>query len=237
MNVVLALGCLLIVLLSAAGILLRDVIRSKDLQRRGRSLGFSFEAISEAVTGPELKATSCVQQGCSSVAFNVLTGVANGLKVRVFDVRDERLESPVLTTVAAFRSSVIEPSAFELGMKSLVRRIADAPELRRACPGQENLLGGFSIHRLTNDTSMDDLLASPRLERLRLTMNRYRLSCSPEWFFVYRPGIKIRAKDFSRFLEETARIAQALITCASEVQKIASGAASGGRSISRGAGA
>ena len=52
-------------------------------------------------------------------------------------------------------------------------------------------------------------------------MNRYRLSCSPEWFFVYRPGMKIRAKDFSRFLEETTRIAQTLITCALEAQKIA----------------
>ena len=51
MNVVLALGCLLLVLLSVAGILLRDVIRSRSLQRRGRSLGFSFEAVSEAVTG------------------------------------------------------------------------------------------------------------------------------------------------------------------------------------------
>ena len=137
MNVVLALGCLLLVVLSVAGILLRDVIRSRGLQRRGRSLGFSFEAVSEAVTGPELKATSCVQQGCSSIAFNVLAGVANGFQVRVFDVRDERLESPVLTTVAAFRSSTIDPSAFELGMQGLLRRIADALESRRlAGPGE-----------------------------------------------------------------------------------------------------
>ena len=90
---------------------------------------------------------------------------------------------------------------------------------------------------MTNDKRMDDLLASSRLERLRLTMNRYRLSCSPEWLFVYRPGMKIRAKDFSRFVEETTRIAQTLITCASEVRKIASGAASNRLSVSRGAGA
>ena len=155
MNLVLALGCLLLVLLNVACVLLRDVIRFQGLQRRGLSLGLSFEAVSEAVTGPELKASSCVQQGCSGVAFNVLAGVANGFQVRVFDVRDERLESPVLTTVAAFRSSAIESSAFELGMKGLLRRIAGALESRPACPGQENVSSRFSIHRLTNDTSMD----------------------------------------------------------------------------------
>ena len=53
--------------------------------------------------------------------------------------------------------------------------------------------------------------------------------------------MKISAKDFSRFLEETTRIAQTLITCALEAQKIAqkiaSGAANSRLSASRGAGA
>ena len=67
-------------------------------------------------------------------------------------------------------------------------------------------------------------------------MNGYRLTCNPEWIFIYRPGIRIKAKRFSHFLEETTRIAEALLTCASDVRKTASGAAGGTLSISRGAG-
>ena len=104
MNVVLALGCLIAVLSCLACIFLRDVFRSRSLQRRGRALGLSFETVSEPVAGPQMKATSCLQDGFSTVAFNVLTGRAGEFQVRVFDLRDESFETPVLTTVAAFRS-------------------------------------------------------------------------------------------------------------------------------------
>jgi hypothetical protein len=236
MNVLLALGCLLAVLLCVAGILLRDVVHSRGLQRRGRALGFSFEAVGEAVKVPQLNATSCVQEACSSVVFNVLAGHAGGLQVRVFDLRDESLESPVLTTVAAFRSPTGE-CLFELGLKELCRQIAEALKARPARPGQGNLSHRFFTRGAADDQRIHDFLAAPRLERLRLSMNRYRLSCNPEWIFIYRPGVKIKAKGFSRFLEETTKIAQALMTCASDVQKSASGAASSMLSVSRGAGA
>ena len=234
MNVLLALGCLLAVLLCVAGVLLRDVVRSQGLEQRGRPLGFSFAAVSEAVEGPQLNARACVQKGCSSVAFNVLTGHTDGLQVRIFDLRDERLESPVLTTVAAFRS----PTAgrlFELGLKGLCRQIAEELQARASGP-QENLSHRLFIRGAADNQRIHDFLTQPRPEGLRLSMNRYRLSCAPEWVFIYRPGMKIKAKDFSRFLEETTGIAQALVSCSAAAQMNASGAA-GLLSASRGAGA
>jgi hypothetical protein len=236
MNVLLALGCLLAVLLCLAGILLRDVVRSRSLQRRGRSLGLSFEPTSEPVTGPLLKATSCFQDGCSTVAFNVLAGRIGGFQVRVFDLRDESIEAPVLTTVAAFRSQTANLPSFEIGLQGLFGRIAEALKARRATAGKENLSNQFSIRGAADEKQIHDFLTPPRLERLRLYVNRYRLTCNPEWVFVYRPGIKIKAKDLSHFLEETTKIAEALLTCASDLQKTASGAAGGRLSISRGAG-
>jgi hypothetical protein len=237
MNVLLALGCLLAVLLGVACMLLGDVVRSKSLQRRGRSFGLSFEPISEPVTGPQLKATSCLQDGCSTVAFNVLAGRVGGFEVRVFDLRDESLETPVLTTVAAFRSQNANLPSFELSLKGLFGRIAEALKTRRAAAGKEKLSNQFFIRGAADEQRIHDFLTPPRLERLRLYVNRYRLSCNPEWVFIYRPGTKIKAKDFSRFLEETTKIAEALLTCASDVQEAAAGATGGRLSVSRSAGA
>jgi len=235
MNVLLALGCLLAVLLFVTGMLLRDVVRSRSLQRRARSLGLSFEPISEPVTGPQLKATSCLQDGCSTVAFNVLAGRVGGFQVRVFDLRDESAEAPVLTTVAAFRSQTANLPSFEIGLKGLFGRIAEALKARPATVGKENLSNQFFIRGAADAKQINDFLTPPRLERLRLSVNRYRLTCNPEWAFVYRPGIKIKAKELSHFLEETTKIAEALLTCASDLQKTASGAAGNRLSISRGA--
>jgi hypothetical protein len=237
MNVLLSLGCLLAVLFGVACILLHDVVRSRSLQRRGRSLGLSFEPISEPVTGPQLKATSCVQDGCSTAAFNVLTGRAGEFQVRVFDLRDESFESPAFTTVAAFRSQNADLPSFEIGLKGLLGRIAEALKARRAAAGKENLINQqFFIRCVGDEKRIRDFLTPPRLERLRLYVNRYRLTCNPEWVFIYRPGKKIKAKDVTQFLEETTRIAEALLTCASDLQKTASGAAGNRLSASRGAG-
>ena len=236
MNVVLALGCLLAVLLCLACILLRDVVRSRSLQRRGRALGLSFETVSEPVNGPQMKATSCLQDGFSTVAFNVLTGQVGEFQVRIFDLRDESFETPVLTTVAAFRSQTANLPSFELSLKGLCGRIAEAIGARRTAAGKEDLSNQFFIRCAADEKRIQDFLTPPRLERLRLYVNRYRLTCNPEWIFIYRPGIKIKAKRFSHFLEETTRIAEALLTCASDVQKTASGAAGRALSISRGAG-
>jgi len=236
MNVLLALGCLFAVLLGVACMLLRDVVRSRSLQRRGRSFGLTFEPISEPVTGPQLKATSCLQDGCSTVAFNVLAGRVGGFEVRVFDLRDESLEAPVLTTVAAFRSQNANLPSFELSLKGLFGRIAEALKTRRAA-ASENLSNQFFIRGAADEQRIHNFLSPPRLERLRLYVNRYRLTCNPEWVFIYRPGTKIKAKDFSHFLEETKKIAEALLTCASDVQEAASGATGGRLSVSRSAGA
>jgi len=232
MNVLLALGCLLAVLLGVAGILLRDAVRSRSLQRRASALGFSFEPVSDQATGPQLKTSSCLQDGCSTVAFNVLTGEAGGFRVRIFDLRDESLETPALTTVAAFRSQSALPG-FELGLRGLFGRVAEVLRARPA-NGKEKLAKQFSIGGAADDKRVEEFLTVPRMERLRLSMNQYRITCNPEWVFVYRPGIKIKARDFSYFLEETTRIAEALLKCASNLQKTAPG---GGLSISRGAGA
>ncbi len=236
MNVLLALGCLFAVLLGVACMLLRDVVRSRSLQRRGRAFGLTFEPISEPVTGPQMKATSCLQDGCSTVAFNVLAGHVGGFEVRVFDLRDESLEAPVLTTVAAFRSQNANLPSFELSLKGLFGRIAEALKTWRAAAGK-NLSNQFFIRGAADEQRIHDFLSPPRLERLRLYVNRYRLTCNPEWVFIYRPGTKIKAKDFAHFLEETAKIAEALLTCASDMQETAAGAAGGRLSVSRGAGA
>jgi hypothetical protein len=236
MNVLLALGCLLAVLLCVAGILLRDVVRSRRLQQRGRSLGLSFEPISEPVTGPQLKATSCLQDGCSTVAFNVLAGRVGGFQVRVFDLRDESFESPVLTTVAAFRSEAAELPPFEVGLKGFFGRIADALKAQSAAGGKEDLSKQFLIRSAADEKRIYEFLTPPRLERLRLYVNRYRLTCDPEWIFIYRPGKKTKAGELSHFLEETTRIAEALLACAPESQNTASGAAGGMLSVSTSAG-
>ena len=149
MNVVLALGCLLAVLLGVAGIFLRDVVRSRSLQRRGSALGFSFEPVSDQATGPQLTTNSCLQDGCFTVAFNVLTGEADGCQVRIFDLRDESLETPVLTTVAAFRSQAALP-AFELGLRGLLGRVAEALKARPA-GGKEKLAKQFLIGSAVDD--------------------------------------------------------------------------------------
>ena len=223
-------------LLGVACMLLRDVVRSRSLQRRGRAFGLTFEPISEPVTGPQMKATSCLQDGCSTAAFNVLAGHVGGFEVRVFDLRDESLEAPVLTTVAAFRSQNANLPSFELSLKGLFGRIAEALKTWRAAAGK-NLSNQFFIRGAADEQRIHDFLSPPRLERLRLYVNRYRLTCNPEWVFIYRPGTKIKAKDFAHFLEETAKIAEALLTCASDMQETAAGAAGGRLSVSRGAGA
>jgi hypothetical protein len=225
MNVVLALGCLLAVLLCLACVLLRDVVRSRSLQQQGRSLGLSFETVLEPVTGPQMKATSCLQNGFSTVAFNVLTGHVGEFQVRIFDFRDNSFETPVLTTVAAFRSQTATLPSFELSLMGLCGRIAEAIAARRTAAGKEDLSNQFFIRRAADEKRIQDFLTPPRLERLRLCVNRYRLTCNPEWIFIYRPGMRIKARHFSYFLEETTRIAEALLTCASDVQKTASGAA------------
>jgi hypothetical protein len=211
MNVLLALGCLLAVLLFVTGMLLHDVVRSRSLQRRARSLGLSFEPISKPVTGPQLKATSCLQDGCSTVAFNVLAGRAGGFEVRVFDLRDDSFESPVSTTFAAFRSQTANLPSFEIGLKGLFGRIAETLKAQRAATGKENLSSQFFIRCAADEKRIQDFLTPPQLEQLRLYVNRYRLTCDPEWVFIYRSGIKIKAKDLAHFLEETTRIAEALL--------------------------
>lgn len=236
MNVLLALGCLFAVLLGVAGILLRDVVRSRSLQRQGRSLGLSFEQVSEPVTGPQLKATSCLQDGCSTVAFNVLAGHVGGFQVRVFDLRDESFESPVLTTVAAFRSQTAKLPSFEVGLKGFFGRIAEALKAPRAAAGAESLSNQFLLRCAEDEQRIREFLTPPRLERLRLYVNRYRLTCDPEWVFIYRPGKKTKARNLSNFLEETTKIAEALLSCASESRNTASGAAGGELSISTSAG-
>jgi hypothetical protein len=202
------------------------------LQRRASALGFSFEPVSDQATGPQLKNSSCLQDGCSTVAFNVLTGEAGGFQVRIFDLRDESLETPALTTVAAFRSQSALP-AFELGLQGLFGRVAEALKARPA-GGKENLAKQFLIGGATNERRVGEFLTAPRLERLRLSMNQYRITCNPEWVFVYRPGVRIKARGFTHFLEETTRIAEALLKCASNSQK---SAPSKGLSVSRSAGA
>jgi hypothetical protein len=236
MNVVLALGCLLAVLLCLACILLRDVVRSRSLQRCGRALGLSFETVSEPVTGPQMKATSCLQDGFSTVAFNVLTGQVGEFQVRIFDLRDESFETPVLTTIAAFRSQTANLPSFELSLKGLCGRIAEAIGARQAAAGKEDLSNQFFIRCAADEKRIQDFLTPPRLERLRLYVNRYRLTCNQEWVFIYRPGVRIKAKRFSHFLEDTTRIAEALLTCTADMQKTAFCEAYGTLSVSRGAG-
>jgi hypothetical protein len=237
MNVFLALGCLLAVLVGVACILLRDMVRSRNFERRGRSLGLSFEAISEPVAGPRLTAASCLQDGCSNVVFNVLSGRVGGFQVRVFDLRDESFATPVLTTVAAFRSETVNLPSFELSLKGFFGRIAEALKAWRTAAGQQNLANQFFIRDAADEQRIQDFLTPPRLERLRLDVNRYRLTCNSEWVFVYRPGTKIKPKNLSHFLQETTKIAEALLMCASDSEKAASGAAGGRLSMSRSAGA
>ena len=103
---------------------------------------------------------------------------------------------PVLTTVAAFRSQTANLPSFELSLKGLLGRIAEALKTRRAAAGKENLSNQFFIRGAADEQRIHDFLTPPRLERLRLYVNRYRLTCNPEWVFIYRPGIKIKAKRF-----------------------------------------
>jgi hypothetical protein len=234
MNVLLALGCLLAVLLCVAGILLRDVVRSRSLLGRGRSLGLSFVATSEAVTGAQPQTTACPQDGFSPVAFNVLASRAGEFQVRIFDLRDENFETPVLTTVAAFHAQTADLPSFEIGRKGLFGRIAEALKARRAAASKEDIFHQFFIRGATDEKRIHAFLTQPRLERLRLYGGRYHLACNSEWVFVYRPGVKIKAKDVSHFLEETTKIAEALLPSASDLQETAPRAA-GGLSVSRGA--
>jgi hypothetical protein len=199
-------------------------------------LGLSLEAISEPLTGPRLNVTPCLQDESSTVAFNVLAGRVGGFQVRVFDLRDENLEAPVLTTVAAFRSQTDLPS-FEMSLKGLCGRIAEALKARPTGGEDKNPSKQLFIRKASDEQRICDFLTPPRLERLRLHVNRYRLTCNPEWVFIYRPGARIKARHLSQFLEETTKIAEALMTCASDLEKSAFGAAGGELSISRGAGA
>ena len=117
MNVLLALGCLLAVLLCVAGILLRDVVRSRSLQRRGRSLGLSFEPVCEPVPGPSAE-SDIVPPGW--VLHNCLQRV-NRLCRRLPGSRlrspRRKLRNSGFDHGCRLRSQTADLPSFELGLK------------------------------------------------------------------------------------------------------------------------
>jgi hypothetical protein len=121
------------------------------------------------------------------------------------------------------RSRQLRRRALQLGVKRACRRIGES--------FKEQFLalkdGGHSprlfVHCEADEQRVRDFLTPFRLERLRSLIDHYRVTCSPEWGSIHRPGRKISPQALGQFLEETRKIAELLLACAPGVESASAG--------------
>jgi hypothetical protein len=211
MNILLALACLFAMSLFVIGIVLRDWLRSKQLERQARLLGFSFQEMSRPLAGAHLQAAPFLVDGPGTIAFNVLTGSSGDLEVCVFDLYDHGTEAPLSSTVAAFHSREGGLPSFEVSRRWPLGRACESAKGPRLVFERESLGRRFSVRCVSDARQVNGFLMRMGLERLDSAIEQYRVACCPEWVFVFRPGKKVKPAEIARFITETSTVAKALL--------------------------
>jgi hypothetical protein len=211
MNILLALVCLLAIIALVVGIVLRDWLRSRALAQQARVLGFFFAGTAKPFLGAELNAAPFLDDGPRTRVFNVISGSFDSREFLLFDLYGHGTETPLASSVAAFCWRGAPLPAFE---------VAPVMPLGCACAGIKGprlVLSGTGLWRRVSIRNLGDAgqldLARLRsaLEPLEAILPRYRVACCPEWIFVCRPGKKIRPSAVNVFLQESSRIAAAVL--------------------------
>lgn len=69
----------------------------------------------------------------------------------------------------------------------------------------------YYVH-CVNEPATRAFLTAAKLQQLRRYAHYYRIETSPDWLFLYHPGMTVRPEQLPQFLSETATLADVLLS-------------------------
>lgn len=214
MLISIAIGCW--VLLAVAVIVL-DTLRSRRrerlLERVARDLGFECQRKAKPFVGSDVQGLTLLQNDPNVAVTDLLIGQHGGCSMMIFDVAccEDFAVNAHVTTCTAFRSPAGHLPSFQLKRKDVVERVLGLSAKERGiCAGDDEFAKRFSVH-CTDDGEARNLFTRECVGYLREHAEVFRIECSADWMLIYRPGVKVSARELATFVNATSALASVLL--------------------------
>jgi hypothetical protein len=188
---------------------------SRAIEREARKLGLAFSVAAMPFEGTDVHGLTPLQENPCIEAANIVQGSVDGRRVLVLELpfcEACEEETPCLhfTTIAAFRCPGGELPEFEIGRKGPLSKVADALWRKPAVVDDREFAKDFFVC-CEEPARVHDWLTPAKLAELRQPSPPFQISANADWILIYRPGVRIRTEQVAEFLQETSRIAGALL--------------------------
>jgi hypothetical protein len=191
---------------------------SRAMEREARKLGLAFSVAANPFEGSDVHGLPVLQGDSSMEAANVVRSSVDGrdalvLELPFCEVCEEETPCLHFTTVAAFRCPRGEMPEFEIGRKTALSKFGDVLWRKPAVIEDREFAKEFFVC-CEEPEKVHDWLTPAKLAELRQSSPSFHISANADWILIYRPGICVRAEQVAAFLQETSRIAAALLQTA-----------------------
>jgi hypothetical protein len=210
----------IVALLSAAAVVLagESIWRwrhDRSIEHEAMELGLAFSAGARPFEGSDVHGLPLLQGDPSTEAANVVRATIDGrqallLELPCCEICEAETPHQHFTTVAAFRCPGGETPEFEIGKKSMWSKLNDALRKKPAVIDDREFAREFFVH-CQEPKKVHDWLTPQKLAKLRPAPHQFHIDANSDWILIYRPGSRIPAAQFPAFLQETSRIAAALL--------------------------
>lgn len=210
------------VVIALTGLFLGFVLpvrRAKRLECMARELNFTFSARANPFENTDVRGVEILENGCLTVVDNLLERTMGHCQFLICDINDLPLEgatTTLVTTVAAFRMPEMHLPVFQIGEKSTIARLFEQIEHAFGKKLDEfnddhEFAQNYFVH-CSAKGEVRDFLTPAKLTYLREHASHFHVECSPDWLFIYRPGVKVETEDLKEFSEITGAMASVLLS-------------------------
>jgi hypothetical protein len=190
--------------------------RSRKLERKAREMGVAFVELAKPFEGTNVQGLSVLEDGSATFVDNLLERNIGDCRCLIFDVPLVDDSANLVTTMAAFRLPYLHLPIFQVGGKNAIERMVERAE---QAMGKKVIEFGadrefakhFSI-RCSDQGEVRAFLTPAKVAFLRDHAAHYRVESSPDWLFIYRPGVKVETTHLQEFADVTSAIASAMLS-------------------------
>lgn len=209
------------IVIALAGLLLGFVLparRSKKLEQVARELNFTFSPRAQPFEGTDVRGLSILEDGPSTDVENLLERTIGRCRFLICDINSSPQSeiTTLITTIAAFRMPEAHLPVFQVGEKNAIERVVEQIEHAFGKKLDEfdedhEFTRNFFVHCAAKG-EVRNFLTPAKLTYLREHAAHFHVEGSPDWLWIYRPGVKADADNLKEFSEITSAIASVLLS-------------------------
>lgn len=198
---------------------LLPVRRAKRLEKLAPDLNFTFSALATPFEDTDVLGLAILENGSSTVVNNLLERASGDCRFLICDIENFPLADvnrTLATTVAAFKVGQVHLPVFQVGEKNTFERVVEQIEHTFGKKLDEfdddhEFTRNFFVHCAAK-SEVRDFLTPAKLTYLRKHAAHFHVDGSPDWLFIYRPGVRVEAEHLKEFSEITSAMASVLFS-------------------------